>query len=88
MQYLGMRGICYVELSVETAKSDCHSGLGGSIFPNPAWRLVWALNAIKGPDGRVRIPGFYDRVRPPTERDRELIEALPDVADEYRKSME
>ena len=41
MLYLGLRGICYVELSVETASTDVHSGLGGSIFPNAAWRLVW-----------------------------------------------
>lgn len=42
LQYLGLRGICYVELSVETANQDVHSGIGGSIFPNAAWRLIWA----------------------------------------------
>lgn len=84
MQYLGMRGICYVELTVETAKIDVHSGLGGSIFPNAAWRLVWALNSLKGPDERIRIPGYYDSVEPPTARDRELMATLPDVAGEYK----
>lgn len=84
-QSLGLRGICYVELSVETANQDVHSGLGGSIFPNAAWRLVWALNSLKGPDERVRIPGFYDPVRPPSARDRELMEALPETAGEYRQ---
>src|SRR3972149_6868789 len=39
IQYLGLRGICYVELTVQTAKIVVHSGLGGSIFPNAAWRL-------------------------------------------------
>ncbi len=85
VQYLGLRGICYVELSVETAKIDVHSGIGGSIFPNAAWRLVWALNCIKGADGRVRIPGFYEAVQPPSPRDLELMAALPDVAEEYRR---
>lgn len=85
MQYLGLRGICYVELSVETANQDVHSGTGGSIFPNAAWRLVWALNSLKGPDEHIRIPGFYDAVRPPSARDRELMEALPETADEYRE---
>ena len=84
MQYLGMRGICYVELSVETAEIDVHSGLGGSIFPNAAWRLVWALNSLKGPDERIRIPGFYDAVKLPSERDIQLAEALPEVAEEYK----
>ena len=85
MQSLGLRGICYVELSVETAGTDAHSGLGGSIFPNAAWRLVWALNSLKGPDERIRIPGFYDLVKPPSQRDRQLIAALPEVADEYKQ---
>jgi acetylornithine deacetylase/succinyl-diaminopimelate desuccinylase-like protein len=84
MEYLGLRGICYVELSVETASTDVHSGLGGSIFPNAAWRLVWALNTLKGEDERILIPGFYDAVRPPSARDRELMAALPDQADEYK----
>ncbi len=84
IQYLGLRGICYVELSVETAKADVHSGLGGSIFPNAAWRLVWALSTLKGPDERIRLPGHYDLVKPPSQRDIELFSALPEVADEYK----
>ncbi len=84
VQYLGLRGICYVELSVETASQDAHSGLGGSIFPNAAWRLVWALNTLKGPDEHIRLPGHYDNVRPPSARDRALMDALPETSEEYR----
>lgn len=83
MQYLGLRGLCYVELSVETANQDVHSGLGGSIFPNAAWRLVWALNTLKGTDEHIHIPGFYDNVKTPSERDRQLMELLPETAEEY-----
>jgi len=85
MQYLGLRGICYVELSVETAKVDTHSGTGGSIFPNAAWRLVWALRSLKGSDGRIRIPGFYDLVKQPSPRDRQYMAELPEVAAEYKE---
>jgi acetylornithine deacetylase/succinyl-diaminopimelate desuccinylase-like protein len=85
MQYLGLRGICYVELSVESLGTDVHSGVGGSILPNAAWRLVWALSTLKGSDERIRIPGFYDNIVPPSARDRELMDALPDVADEYKR---
>ncbi len=84
IEYLGLRGICYVELSVETASTDVHSGLGGSIFPNAAWRLIWALNSLKGPDEKILIPGFYDAIRPPSKRDRDLMAALPEIADEYK----
>jgi len=85
IQYLGMRGICYVELSVRTAKIDAHSGLGGSIFPNAAWRLIWALRSIKGTDERIRLPGHYDDVIPPSSRDRKLMEAMPEVSEELKE---
>ena len=84
LQFAGLRGICYVELWVETGTLDAHSGIGGSIFPNAAWRLVWALATLKGPDERIRIPGHYDAVRAPSARDLELMASLPEVADEYR----
>src|SRR3989304_7072608 len=47
VEYLGLRGICYVELSVQTGTLDAHPGLGGSIFPNAAWRLGWGGNKLK-----------------------------------------
>ncbi|MFT3895723.1 MAG: M20/M25/M40 family metallo-hydrolase [Anaerolineales bacterium] len=84
VQYLGLRGICYVELSVDLLSTDVHSGLGGSIFPNAAWRLVWALNSLKGPDERILIPGFYDHVKQPTGRDVELLAALDDPTQDYK----
>ncbi len=85
MQYLGLRGICYIGLEIRTAKRDIHSGLGGSIFPNAAWRLVWALNSLKDRHERILIDGFYDDVKPPSKRDRELMMALPDVSGDYKK---
>ncbi len=84
VQYLGLRGICYVELSVETASTDVHSGLGGSIFPNAAWRLVWALGTLKGSDEHIRLPGHYDAVQPPSARDRDLMAKLPETSAEYK----
>lgn len=85
MQVMGMRGICYVQLDVECLTQDVHSGLGGSIFPNAAWRLVWALSTLKGPDERIRIPHHYDNVLPPSHRDREMAAKLPYEGDEYRQ---
>ncbi len=84
-QYLGMRGICYVELSVQTANQDVHSGLGGSIFPNAAWRLVWALNSLKDAEENILIPGFYAAVKTPNDRQIELLQALPDPSEEYKQ---
>jgi len=80
IQYAGLRGIAYVELTVETGTLDAHSGLGGSIFPNAAWRLVWALSTLKGPDEQIRLPGFYNKARPPSPLDLDLLAKLPDEA--------
>ncbi len=84
LQILGLRGICYVELSAETASIDTHSGTGGTIFPNAAWRLVWALNSLKDENENVLIPGFYENVVPPSQRDRELFEQLPDPSHDFK----
>lgn len=65
---LGHKGDLYVELRVQSTTRDLHSSLAASV-PNAAWRLTWALASLKGPDEHIRIPGFYDRVVPPTERD-------------------
>ena len=88
VEYLGLRGICYVQLDVETANQDVHSGLGGSIFPNAAWRLVWALNLLKDQDEHICIPGFYEKVRKPSQRDRELMRKLPETANDYKTRYE
>ncbi len=80
---LGVRGILEVELSVRTLSHDAHSG-NAHILPNAAWRLLWAVSALKGPDETVRIPGFYERVQTPSEQDlayfTSLWEANPALA--------
>lgn len=79
---LGVRGIQYVEINAYGAAKDNHSGNKGGAVPNPAWALVHLLAAMKGQDGRVTIPGFYDNIRPPSAYDRMLLSRLPfDAAD-------
>ncbi len=51
-----------------------HSAAAANV-PNPAWRLIWALSTIKNEAEEILIPGFYDAVRPPTEREMELLRA-------------
>lgn len=84
-QMVGLRGICYVELRTRTANQDVHSGTGGSIFPNAAWRLVWALNSLKDKDENILLPGFYEDVAPPTDRDKELLAQSPEMISYYKE---
>lgn len=81
--HLGLKGICYVELHVTGANADQHSSFATSV-PNPAWRLVWALSSLKGPDERVSIPGFYDRVVPPTDAELTALKQMPDIEQRRR----
>jgi acetylornithine deacetylase/succinyl-diaminopimelate desuccinylase-like protein len=77
----GAKGIQYVELVARGASYDLHSSYA-TFVPNPAWRLTWALNTLKGPDGRIRIPGFYDRVQPPSAADLAALATIPAGDDE------
>lgn len=75
---LGFRGIVAVELAVEVMNRDAHSGTA-HVLPSAAWRLVRALNTIKGPDERILIKGFYDKALPPTDADRALLADQPNT---------
>lgn len=84
--HLGVKGLIYVEFRVRSASRDVHSSYGTTV-PNAAWRLTWALASIKGPDERIRVAGFYDDVRPPTDEERRAVEELPDEDDQALESL-
>src|SRR5262249_20203861 len=73
---LGARGLLSVELYVKVLSRDAHSG-SAHILPNAAWRLVRALESLKGPDEHIRIAGFYDRAKPMSTTDKQWFDALP-----------
>ena len=80
---IGLRGIVYCELHVEGANHDLHSGVYGGVAPNPMQAMAELICALKDRDGRIRIPGFYDRVVPPAPREREAWDRLPFDAAQY-----
>lgn len=61
----GLRGILYTELVAEGAAADLHSGIFGGVAPNPLNTLAHVISALKGRDGKISIPGFYDDVQAP-----------------------
>jgi acetylornithine deacetylase/succinyl-diaminopimelate desuccinylase-like protein len=71
---LGAKGILAVDLQVQALGRDLHSA-NAAIAESATWRLVWALDSLKGPDERILIPGFYDDVRSPDRRDRTMLAA-------------
>lgn len=75
---LGTKGMLYVQYEVESMARDAHSGQA-PILPSAVWRLVQALASLRAPDGRVRIPGFYDDVRQPTAAELDALADQPDM---------
>lgn len=82
---LGTKGLLYVQYEVEGAGIDAHSG-AAPILPSAAWRLVQALASLRTPDGRVRIPGFYDAVRSPTQTQLEAMANQTDMEEQLRQA--
>jgi acetylornithine deacetylase/succinyl-diaminopimelate desuccinylase-like protein len=74
---VGLRGISYAQIDVVGSPVDLHSGNYGGAVENPANALARIIAALKGPDGRILVPGFYDDVVALTERDRAAFAALP-----------
>ncbi len=84
---LGLRGIMYAQIDVSGSPVDLHSGSYGGSVENPANALARILAALKGPDGRILIPGFYDDVVPLSDADRKAFAALPFDEDKYRSGI-
>lgn len=73
----GLRGLLYTEIEVRGARADLHSGIYGGVAPNPFNTLAHIISALKGRDGVVTIPHFYDTVRPPSAAELESWRRLP-----------
>jgi acetylornithine deacetylase/succinyl-diaminopimelate desuccinylase-like protein len=73
----GLRGLLYMELEARGATHDLHSGLYGGVAPNPLQALAEIIVGLKGPDGEIRIPGFYRRVKRPNREELEAWKRLP-----------
>ncbi|GEM48758.1 dipeptidase [Deinococcus cellulosilyticus] len=73
----GLRGLSYIEVHVQGASRDLHSGAYGGAVPNPINVLCEMIAQLKDDQGRVTIPGFYDGIQELTEQEREMWNTLP-----------
>ena len=83
----GLRGLVYFQVDLRGTKTDLHSGSFGGAVANPAFVLAQVLAHTKDRAGRVKIPGFYDAVRPLTEAERAEWKKLPFNEMKYRKEI-
>ncbi len=83
---VGLRGMIYTEIEVQGARTDLHSGLYGGAAPNPFVALAQMIAKLKDAEGKILIPGFYDKVQKPTDAELKAWKALPFDEEEYREA--
>jgi acetylornithine deacetylase/succinyl-diaminopimelate desuccinylase-like protein len=83
----GLRGVTGLELTVYGPTRPLHSGHYGNWAPNPGVLLANLVASMRDDDGRIKIAGFSDDVRPLTEAERRAVRSLPPVDSALRRSL-
>jgi acetylornithine deacetylase/succinyl-diaminopimelate desuccinylase-like protein len=73
----GLRGLAYFELWVHGPSKDLHSGLFGGTVHNPAQALAELIAGMHNKDGKITLPGFYDKVRKLGKKEHKDFARLP-----------
>lgn len=75
--FYSLRGLLYFELEVAIGKRDLHSGIYGNLVLNPVQVLTALFAKMKGEKtGKVKIPGFYHRVKRLSQRELDLLKKV------------
>ena len=75
--FTGTKGMCGLQIDLETAGMDLHSGLYGGAVPNALHALVNLLKTFRDDDGNILVDGFYDQVIPLSAEERKHIKEVP-----------
>jgi acetylornithine deacetylase/succinyl-diaminopimelate desuccinylase-like protein len=71
-----LRGMTYAQVTLKAANRDLHSGLYGGSALNPINALTRILGELQDANGRIQLPGFYDKVKPVSNAQRAQWDAL------------
>ena len=84
----GMRGLSYLEVKVTGPNKDLHSGHYGGAVANPIIVLSEMIASLHDEDGRVAVPGFYDKVVELSRKDRAMLAKAPFDLKEYKEFLD
>ena len=84
---LGMKGLLYVELSIQESIRDAHSSLA-VLIENPSWRLIQALNTLRDKNGKILIDDWYKEVDDFTKEELRVIALEPFDEKSFKKEYE
>jgi len=82
-----LRGIVAAQIDVQSATKPVHSGMAGGMLADAAIALNVLLSRLYWSNGKLPIPGFYDSVRPLTDKEMQTIRALPGDEKSWRKDL-
>ena len=82
---ISLRGMVALELRLDTASSDLHSGMYGGVAPNALHALVHLLDTLRDERGVVSVQGFYDDVDASDQQELEQWRGLPFDEEELRE---
>ncbi len=85
---VGLRGMSYLEVEVTGPNRDLHSGMYGGTVANPINVLCKMIASLKDDEGRITIPGFYDKVAELSEAERQEINRAPHDDEEYKQALD
>ena len=80
---LGAKGDLALVLKVRTLTKNVHSRYA-PVLLSAAWELVELLNKLKS-GNHVNVPGFYDGIIPPSEKELKILRELPDSSGQLEK---
>ena len=84
---MSLRGVCGLQIDVNGASSDLHSGLHGGRIQNPIHALTQILGSLRRADGSVAVEGFYDDVVELTAEERAAVARVPFDGDNYLEGL-
>ena len=84
----GLRGLSYVEVEVTGPNRDLHSGLYGGCVANPINVLAQMIASLHDENGKITIPGFYDKVVELTDDERAEMAKAPFSHEAYCQALD
>jgi len=84
---IAFKGLAGAQIDVYGARTDLHSGLYGGAVANPIHALVFLLDSMRSPEGKILVEGFYDAVVPLSPEDRAAIAPIPFDEKTYKETI-
>ncbi len=83
----GLRGVVAFEVHLVGPNRDLHSGIYGGAVDNPAMVLCQLLGALRRPDGKIAVPGFYDGVETLSKFERTQLNRYPETEPALKRAL-